>query len=29
MDTRIIKGIIVAAILAWSIYSFTQGNIDS
>ncbi len=27
MDTRIIKGIIVAAILAWSIYNFTQGNI--
>tara|TARA_B100000767_G_scaffold135756_1_gene128661 strand:- start:5342 stop:5863 length:522 start_codon:yes stop_codon:yes gene_type:complete len=27
MDTRIIKGIIVAVVLAWSIYSFTQGNI--
>ena len=29
MDTRIIKGIIAAAILSWSIYSFTQGNIVS
>ncbi|MFK7757437.1 MAG: DUF2892 domain-containing protein [Flavobacteriales bacterium] len=29
MDTRIIKGIIAAASLAWAIYHFSQGNIWS
>jgi len=29
MDTRIIKALIAAASLAWSIYHFSQGNIGS
>ncbi len=29
MDTRIIKGAIAAASLAWAIYHFSQGNIGS